>query len=81
MKQTYKNYWCLMWRSKNEKDGESKHYMLHDCLPCLFRKRREARAYASKEYGYIKHRKDLRSEPHGWRLPKPVRVTITVEGE
>lgn len=28
---------------------------------------------------FIKTRPDLRKEPHGWRLPKAVRVKVTCE--
>lgn len=52
--------------------------MFHNGMPLLFHTRREARQYRDKHYGYIRHRKDLRQEPHGWRLPVPVRVHVTL---
>lgn len=52
------------------------HFLYENFKPCLFMTRREAREYIKCRYGYIKHRKDLRIEPHGWRLPKPVRVEV-----
>ena len=30
-----------------------------------------------ENYGYIKTRPNLRQYPYGWRLPKPIKVTIT----
>jgi len=48
-------------------------------LPALFRTRRECRDYIKEKYGYIKNREDLREEPHGWRLPRPVKVEIVIQ--
>lgn len=50
--------------------------MWHDCKPLLFRTRKEARIWIDEHYGYIKDRYDLRSAPHHWRLPKPVKVEV-----
>ena len=73
--------WGIRWHSKNRSDGVSEHLMYKGCLPLLFTTRREARAYIQKWYGYIKERDDLRREPHGWRLPTAVKVSITEEVE
>lgn len=75
--------WGLQWYSRNRLDGESR-YLLWDgpTIPLLYRTRREARLDALRRYGYIKTRVDLRTEPHGWRLPRPIRVTLVpVQGE
>lgn len=48
-------------------------------LPLLFRTRKHARLWADSSYGYIRHRKDLRTDPHNWRLPKPVMVSVKLE--
>lgn len=48
------------------------------CKPLLFFRRQDARKYIESEYGYIKHRKDLRSPPHNWRLPKAVKVEVII---
>lgn len=69
-------YWGGLWRSENKMDGEKTHLLLHDCLPVLFRTRREARAFIKERYGYIRKRPDLRAEPFGWKMPIPVRVTV-----
>lgn len=50
--------------------------MYEDCMPLMFRFRKEARQWAEKNYGYIKERKDLRVEPHGWKFPKPIKVKV-----
>lgn len=72
--------WAALWRSKNQLNSLAEHVIYDDCLPKLFRTKREATAWIREGYGYIRHRSDLRAEPHGWRIPKPVRVTI-VRGE
>ena len=65
--------WALQWNSKN-----CRPHLLHsEALPCLFRTRDEARKYANERLGYIKRRPDLREDPHGWRMPTPIRVVIT----
>ncbi len=54
--------------------------MLWDALQFkTFLTRKAAREWAEKHFGYIKGRKDLRIEPHCWRMPRPVRVKVTVE--
>lgn len=68
--------WGLLWRSKNRLSGVSEHLLYENCLPLLFATKKEARAYAERNYGYIKTRPDLRQEPHGWRMPEPVRVAV-----
>lgn len=68
--------WALQWHSKNRLDGERKHLIFEDGIPALFKTREAARMFASKKYGYIKARPDLRAEPHGWRFPQPVKVTV-----
>jgi hypothetical protein len=71
--------WGVMWYSKNEMDGVRKHLMYtsqdyYTNIPLLFRTRREARKHITEKWGYIKDRKDLRVEPHGWRMPRAVKV-------
>lgn len=44
----------------------------------LFNTKAQCQAYIKEHYGYIAKRKDLRREPHNMRMPKPVRVTVTV---
>ena len=70
--------WALLWRSKNRLDGVTCHLEFDNRLPALFVTRAQARQYAEKRYSYIKTRKDLRAEPHCWRMPQPIRVVISV---
>lgn len=72
--------WGILWNSKNRLDGVSRHLMWnHGPTPLVFKTRHEAREYRDERWGYIRTRKDLRIEPHGWRLPKVVRVMMTYE--
>jgi hypothetical protein len=73
--------WSASWHSKNKLDGITEHLLYEDCLPVLFRTQREANEWIRQKYGYIAKRKDLRAEPHGWRMPKPVQVTIEARKE
>lgn len=69
--------WGIQWRSENELDGKVEHLMWdYGTTPLLFKTRREARAYCKETYGYIRHRPDLRAEPHGWKPARVVKVRI-----
>ena len=70
--------WGALWRQNSYLDGGPRSHIINgpDCLPVLFRTRRAARDYIEKHYGYIRDRRDLREQPHGWMLPAPVRVEI-----
>ncbi len=73
--------WAVLWHSRNRLNGDRRHFAhVHGVTeqPALFMTRREAREFIKRQYGYIAGRKDLREEPHGWRVPKAVRVTVTV---
>jgi len=48
-------------------------------IPLLFRTRQQARDYNNKHNGYIRQRVDLQTEPHGWKIPKIVKVQMQVE--
>jgi hypothetical protein len=71
------NLWAAEWHSKNIFDGEVRHFIYENRLPKLFCTRAECRKFIKDKYGYIKTRKDLRIEPHGWRLPVPVKVKVS----
>lgn len=47
--------------------------------PLVFGTRKRARIWAEERYGYIKDRADLRTEPHNWRMPRPVMVQVNIE--
>jgi len=72
------NLWAGQWYSRNRLDGVTRHILCENCLPVLFRTRRACREFIKDKYGYIKDREDLRTEPHGWRLPRAVKVKIEV---
>ena len=70
--------WGVRWESRCRLDGHTTFLVRHlgTRLPVLFLTRAEARAWIDDVYGYIKLRPDIRAEPHGWRMPKAVRVTV-----
>jgi hypothetical protein len=71
-----KYYWGVKWRSDNKLDGKQEYLLSYDCLPLLFLTRDDAREYIWEKYNYIKTRKDLQEEPHGWKMPIPVKVKV-----
>lgn len=64
--------WVQLWWWKAPKQANGMKVL------ALFDTRRECLAWIKEEYGYIAHRKDLRVEPHCWRVPRAKRVTVTV---
>lgn len=78
------NRWGILWRSDNKLDGKQEHFLWdrypnRASVPLVFSTREQARAHIRIKYGYIKNRPDLQKEPHGWKMPIPVRVRIVVE--
>jgi hypothetical protein len=71
--------WGILWRSNNRLDGLREH-LVHDgnCEPILEKTRQEARALIKAKYGYIKDRPDLQREPHGWKMPIPIKVIVSI---
>lgn len=70
--------WGALWISENKADGLTRHLLHANCKPALFVTRARARRYIRENYGYIRKRPDLREEPHGWRMPRPVRVRVEI---
>lgn len=74
--------WAVLFRSDNKLDGYREslcgNYRSDDLIPMLFRTRREARAWRDQHYGYIRDRRDVQQEPHGWKPAKVVKVAITI---
>jgi len=68
--------WAAQWRSKNKLDGETTHIIKVNLIPALFKTKRECLAFIKEKYGYIAMRKDLRIDPHGWKVPIPIKVRI-----
>jgi hypothetical protein len=73
-----KGYWAPKWVSCNALDGPRQHIMFEAGFPLLFKTRAECRAFIKERWGYIATRRDLRVEPHGWRLPVAVRVKVEI---
>ena len=69
-------HWGVEWHEKNRVDGDRREFMWVNGTPLLFRTRQLARDYIIRNYGYIRHRADLRREPFGWRTPQAVRVIV-----
>lgn len=65
--------WAVEWRTKN-----ARWFTWSGTVPNLFWTRREAREHIAQVHGYLKTRPDLRAEPHGWRMPRAVRVAVTL---
>lgn len=70
------NLWALVWRGENKIDGKRNHIINKNCVPLLFLTRQQAREYNEEHYGYIRQRPDLREEPHGWKMPLPIKVKV-----
>lgn len=70
--------WAAQWYSKNRLDGVTRFFCCESYSYKLFRTRRECRKWIMEHYGFIKTRPDLRAEPHGWRVPRAVRVAVTL---
>lgn len=73
--------WGALWRSENRLCGERRHLMCDNCLPVLFRTKKECRAWIKEKYGYIRWRAELRAERHGWRMPIAILVSIIPSSE
>lgn len=74
--------WGVMWDTAHDLVGPVRHLVYADKgrQPgvALFWTRKEAEAYARDVYGFTLDAKN-RKAPDNFRLPKPVRVRITVE--
>jgi hypothetical protein len=74
--------WGVLWRSDSRLDGK-REVLKGDpdaiTRTLLFETRAGARAYVHQWYSYIANRPDLQAEPHGWKMPKVVRVALTAE--
>jgi hypothetical protein len=79
--------WGIEWNTDNWLDGITRHLIrawehpLFSCtaMPRMFDTRREAREWNKRENGYINERPDLKAEPHGWKMPRVVKVKCTFE--
>ena len=72
--------WAVKFTQDNWLDGHRDFFRnVPGMLPAVFATKRAAQEFIKRHYGYLAKRQDLRREPHCWRVPKPVRVTVTVE--
>lgn len=72
--------WGILWHSENRRDGVTEHLCYNnEGVPYLFRTRAETLFHIRQVYRHCVMRNDLRAEPHGWRVPRPVRVVISVK--
>ena len=68
--------WGVLWRSVSRRAPDS--WLIFDGAGvALFVTREAAREWINSRYSYIRYRKDLRVEPHCWRMPQAVRVELT----
>ena len=70
--------WGVEFRSASKTFGHDRWFTWAGAAPRLFWNRREAREYIAAHWGDLKTRPDLRAEPHGWRMPRAVRVAVTL---
>jgi hypothetical protein len=82
---TTRRVWAAEWYSKNGVDGERRHLLGHEAIdwqhhgvPATFKTHAICRRWIKQHSGYIADRPDLQAEPHGWRVPQPVRVEIKI---
>lgn len=73
--------WGVLWRTKTKSHGVTEELLCNNGIPILFRTREQAREWIDALYGYIRHRHDLRKQPHGWRMPRPVRVIVVQQAK
>ena len=73
-----RNLWAAEWYSRNRLDGVTRNIINANYVPALFRTRRQCRQFIEEKYGYIKSRRDLRAEPHGWRMPTAIKVKVEI---
>jgi len=71
--------WAILFRSESRLDGKKAKVGWDRGEPLLFHTRSSARKAIAERYGYLRHRPDLRREPHGWRMPAAVKVRVLIE--
>ena len=72
--------WAIVWHQKGSPSRCPRHFMgeAGRGMALLFRTRAQARAYRDKEWGYFRTRTDLRGAPFHWRLPRVIKVDVTI---
>jgi hypothetical protein len=69
--------WAVLWSGASA-DGNP-YFIFEESRPAEFRTRNEARQFITEQYGFIRRRPDLRRPPHSWRMPRAVKVRVTME--
>jgi hypothetical protein len=72
------NRWGVEWHSVSKLDGDRKYILWLAGKPLFFLTRKEAREWIKLNYDFIAKRPDLQSEPHGWKMPRAVKVEVIV---
>lgn len=70
--------WAVLWRSDNSRHGKREYLIGENGNLPTFGTRQKCREYISQKYGYLRSRPDLKAEPHGWKMPIPVRVKTVI---
>lgn len=68
--------WAIEWHSVNKLNGDQR--MLLGGIDGLFKTRQAARAHIEEQWGFLRDRPDLHAEPHGWKMPRAVKVRVTI---
>lgn len=79
--------WGILFSSDNVLDGHreylgggarfNRHEAFCGYTTMAFATRAAARRFIADHYSYFA-RSDLKAEPHGWKMPRPVRVSLAV---
>lgn len=78
---TDRHLWGIKWVAGNRLDGYGEFFIGATNGWQVFSTRAEARSFRDEKYGYIKDRPDLKAEPFGWKLPRVVKVIISIREE
>lgn len=70
--------WGALWHSKGDTPN---HLIRENLFPVLLKTKKECQEWIKERYGYLKTRPHLRRAPHHWRMPRPVKVKLTYEGQ
>ena len=73
--------WGILWRQENKLEGRRQYLLYRDRMPYLASTRMEARKIINFHWAYLNYRDDLRREPHGWKMPIPVKVRLEMVEE
>lgn len=69
-------WWGIEWRNDSAFTGRRRQYLVWEHDVRLYRTRQACREFIEERFGYIRKRPDLKAKPHGWRIPRAVRVEV-----